>query len=86
MSQPNILGSAGINTSPLLVKTPTSTLQMPVSTSTLPGNKDTEHNLIMKKLDELKTIVNNGFSQINVKINEMGLKRGGGSTRKQKKH
>jgi hypothetical protein len=78
MSQPDVLGTAGIDTSPLSVTTPTSTVKLSMPTSTLPGNKDTEHNLIMKKLDELKTIVNDGFSHITVKMNEIGLKQTGG--------
>jgi len=78
MSQPDVLSTAGIDTSPLSVKTPTTTANLSMPTSTLPGNKDTDHNLIMKKLDELKTLVNDGFSHITVKMNEIGLKQTGG--------
>ena len=81
-----MLDTAGINTSALAVKTPTTTtapIRLPMPTPTLSGKKDTEHNTILNKIAEIKTAVNDGFAQLATKINEIGLKqRGGRRTRK----
>ena len=49
-------------------------------TSTVPGSMD--HTLILKKLSEIKTAVDDGFLQLATKINEMGLKQKGGTRKK----
>jgi len=53
------------------------------STSSVPGGM--EHTTIIKKLDELKTVINDGFSKMSMKLNEMGLKQSGGA-RKKRRH
>jgi hypothetical protein len=85
MSQANVLGTAGIDTSALAVRTPTTTLGVTLPTNTLSGTNNTEHNLILKRLDEIKTAINDGFSQMATKINEMGIKHTGGRRRLRKK-
>lgn len=50
------------------------------STSSVPGGM--EHTTIIKKLDELKTSIKDGFAKIDAKLNEIGLKQSGGSKRR----
>ena len=90
MSGTDVLGTAGIDTSELSVTMPTTTLSTdisvePTTVKALPG---VENNLVLKKLDDIKKKVDDGFSQILNKINEMGLKQSGGRryTRKKKAH
>lgn len=87
MSQTDVLGTAGIDTSELSVKMPTTTLVTdvsaePTSVKALPGVED---NLVLKKLDDIKKKIDDGFSQIANKINEMGLKQSGGRRYTRKK-
>ena len=83
-----MLDTAGINISPLAVKTPTTTsapISVPAPTPTLSGKKDTEHNIILKKIEEIKIAVNDGFAQLATKINDIGLKQHGGRRTRKKR-
>ena len=88
MSQTSVLDTAGINTSPLTVKMPTTTstpISLPMSTSTLSGSKNNENTIILKRLDEIKIAINDGFAQLATKINDIGLKQHGGRRTRKKK-
>lgn len=54
------------------------------ATSTAPGSM--EHTIILKKLNEIKTAIDDGFSKLATKINDIGLKQKGGRTRRRVKN
>jgi hypothetical protein len=75
----NILGTAGVDTSALSIPQ-TSTLRTK-ALATLPPGPNTEHAELLKKMNELKTAVNDGFAEVAVKINELRMKQRGGRLR-----
>jgi hypothetical protein len=88
----DVLSTAEIDASPLKTVDPTATMQpaLPALESPdastakpLPGGSALTNDMILKELNDLKTLVNDGFAKISTKISEIGMKqKGGRNTRK----